>query len=78
MGKLLIYECDNNRGGRSKKLGNLLPSSSQKHDYKFVNIYPKKGHHLCKYCGQVAEGSNTDLLCNDCHELFGHTLYSEL
>lgn len=28
MGKLLIYECDNNRGGRSKKLGNLLPSSS--------------------------------------------------
>lgn len=50
----------------------------KEHGYKFVNIYPKKGHHLCKYCGQIAEGSNTDLLCNDCHELFGHTRYSEL
>lgn len=50
----------------------------KEHGYKVVNICPKKGHHLCKYCGQIAEGSNTDLLCNDCHELFGHTRYSEL
>ena len=34
--------------------------------------------HPCKYCGQEAEGDYDDLLCEECREDFGHTMYSEL
>ena len=34
--------------------------------------------HECKYCGEIANGTDTDVLCEDCREIFGHTLYSEL
>lgn len=34
--------------------------------------------HVCKYCGNIADGTHTDLLCAECREAFGHTLYSEL
>lgn len=34
--------------------------------------------HTCRYCGSEAEGSDGDLLCSNCRELFGHTFYSEL
>ena len=37
-----------------------------------------RGSHLCKYCGEIAEGTYADLLCSDCRETFGHSLYSEL
>lgn len=46
---------------------------------KFYAVVPKKGHHICKYCGgNIVEGSYEDLLCAACRELFGHSLYSEL
>lgn len=34
--------------------------------------------HSCKYCGQVTEGIDEDILCEDCREMFGHTLFSQL
>lgn len=37
-----------------------------------------KDKHTCKYCGGIAEGTCKDILCEDCKECFGHTLYSEL
>ena len=37
-----------------------------------------RGSHICKYCGNIAEGTYADLLCADCRETFGHTMYSEL
>lgn len=36
------------------------------------------GKHLCKYCGEIADGNYEDLLCKDCRMTFGHALYSEL
>lgn len=41
-------------------------------------IVPAKGHHICKYCQSIADGSDKDVLCKDCRDLFGHYLYSEL
>ena len=41
-------------------------------------IVPAKGHHICKYCRGIAEGSYADLLCDKCKTVFGHSLYSEL
>lgn len=37
-----------------------------------------RGKHICKYCGNIAEGTLSDLLCSDCRETFGHTMFSEL
>ena len=34
--------------------------------------------HLCKYCGEVTNGPDEDVLCEDCRYTFGHAFYSEL
>ena len=34
--------------------------------------------HICKYCGEITDGIEEDLLCKNCRELFGHALFSEL
>ena len=41
-------------------------------------IVPQKGHHICRYCYGVADGEQSDILCEECREVFGHTFYSEL
>lgn len=46
--------------------------------YVVESIVSAESHHVCKYCGGIAEGAYEDLLCADCRELFGHSLYSEL
>ena len=45
---------------------------------KVVNIYDANRYHICKYCGKIVKGSNKNILCEDCREIFGHSLYSEL
>ena len=32
----------------------------------------------CKYCGKENNSKEEDLLCEECRENFGHSLYSEL
>jgi len=32
----------------------------------------------CKYCGEDNESPDENLLCSDCRETFGHSLFSEL
>jgi len=32
----------------------------------------------CKYCGEENNSKEADLLCSECREAFGHSLYSEL
>lgn len=34
--------------------------------------------HLCGYCHNIVNGTDEDILCNECRELFGHSLFSEL
>lgn len=34
--------------------------------------------HICPYCHKLTNGMDTDLLCPECQERFGHTFYSEL
>ena len=52
----------------------------QKHytEEKISKVYDARTHHLCKYCGCVAKGTDEDVLCTDCRELFGHAFFSEL
>jgi len=51
---------------------------SEYSNLKRIQIAEAKDRHFCKYCGTVAEGANKDVLCSECHDLFGHNLYSEL
>jgi len=37
-----------------------------------------RGKHPCPYCGNIAEGTFKDLLCQECRETFGHSLITEL
>lgn len=50
----------------------------EKQGYTVEKIVNAKNHHLCKYCHSIAEGTYDDLLCEECRDVFGHTLYSEL
>lgn len=34
--------------------------------------------HNCGYCGRKTPGSDPDVLCSGCREVFGHGLFSEL
>lgn len=43
-----------------------------------TEIIDLTGKHLCKYCGEIANGPDEDVLCEDCRYTFGHAFYSEL
>lgn len=43
-----------------------------------TKIVLARGHHICQYCGSIAEGTYKDLLCGRCKDIFGHSLFSEL
>lgn len=56
----------------------LAQSSHAFKDTKVLDIADANTHHICKYCGQIANGTDEDVLCDDCRMTFGHTFYSEL
>ena len=35
-------------------------------------------YHDCKYCELLTIGSDEDVLCNDCQQIFGHEKFSQL
>lgn len=45
---------------------------------EIINVYDGNTHHICKYCGGIAKGIDTDILCEECRDDFGHSFYSEL
>ena len=49
-----------------------------KSELDIVRIENAKGKHICKYCGSIVEGTNEDILCEECIDVFGHHRYSEL
>lgn len=45
-------------------------------DTEIINLTNK---HFCPYCRtNIVEGDYEDLLCSECREIFGHSLYNEL
>lgn len=43
-----------------------------------TKVYDGNNHHICKFCGGIANGIDEDILCSKCRELFGHAFFSEL
>lgn len=56
----------------------LAKKSTAFKDHKVVDVVDGNTHHICKYCGEIAEGTDENVLCSECRELFGHTFYHEL
>ena len=59
------------------KILKLLRIMEPKENWQEVKKLPR-GSHFCEYCGDIAAGTYKDLLCADCQQTFGHSLYSEL
>jgi len=64
-------ECCKDKGF-AKKFNKGIPIT------ELLDIVNLEKAHICKYCGSVVEGTEEDLLCDDCREVFGHTFFSEL
>ena len=47
-------------------------------DQNVVDVADANTNHICKYCGGIAQGTDKDVLCKDCREIFGHAFFSEL
>ena len=62
----------------NKELLTLLQSQEQFKGIPITNIVNARTHHQCKYCGRITKGSYKNLLCDECKEVFGHSVYSEL
>lgn len=45
-------------------------------EIKILENKLKENH--CQYCGEPTDSSDSNVLCRDCREVFGHTFFSEL
>ena len=61
-----------------EKFIELLQKTERFKDEKVLDVADANTHHICKYCGDIAEGTDEDVLCQDCRMTFGHAFYSEL
>lgn len=57
---------------------NLIQQSDMYKDHKVIDVADANANHICKYCGDIAQGTDEDVLCSDCRMTFGHAFYSEL
>lgn len=58
-----------------RSCGATLDNARQRADAEYDELPPRT---TCKYCGKSNNGMGEDVLCQDCRETFGHTLYSQL
>lgn len=60
-----------------KEILAMVQMSEQESNWLTCERVPRDKH-ICKYCGYIAEGTYDELLCKECREIFGHSLFSEL
>ena len=61
-----------------EKFINLIQQTNAFKNEKVLDVADANTHHICKYCGDIAKGTDEDVLCQDCRMTFGHAFYSEL
>ena len=61
-----------------EKFIDLVQQANDFKDHKVVDVADGNTHHICKYCGDIVQGTDEDVLCQDCRMTFGHAFYSEL
>ena len=45
---------------------------------EILRIAPAAGNHRCMYCDNISYGTQKDILCENCREMFGHYSFYEL
>ena len=61
-----------------EKFINLIQQVDAFKNEKVLDVADANTNHICKYCGDIAKGTDEDVLCQDCRDTFGHAFYSEL
>jgi hypothetical protein len=61
-----------------EKFINLIQQTDRFKNEKVLDVADANTHHICQYCGEVAEGTYEEVLCQDCRDTFGHAFYYEL
>ena len=61
-----------------EKFINLVQQADKLKNEKVLDVADANTNHICKYCGEIAKGTDEDVLCQDCRMTFGHAFYSEL
>ena len=61
-----------------EKFIDILQRGAAFTDQKIIDVADANTHHICKYCGEIAQGIDEDVLCQDCRMTFGHAFFSEL
>jgi hypothetical protein len=56
----------------------LIQQADDFKDTKILDVADANTHHICQYCGEIANGTDEDVLCSECRMTFGHAFYSEL
>ena len=56
----------------------LIQQTDMFKNNKVLDVADANTHHICQYCGDIAQGIDEDVLCQECREIFGHAFYSEL
>lgn len=56
----------------------LIQKTNAFKDKKVLDVTDANTHHICKYCGNIAEGTYEEVLCEECRDTFGHAFYYEL
>lgn len=56
----------------------LIQKTNAFKDKIVLDVADANTHHICKYCGNIAEGTYEEVLCADCRDTFGHAFYYEL
>ena len=61
-----------------EKFVKLVQQADAFKEEKVIYVVDANTHHICKYCGNIAEGTDENVLCQDCRMTFGHAFYYEL
>lgn len=61
-----------------ERIMDMLQNSQDFKSTNVLDIADANTHHICKYCGEIVNGTDEDVLCSECRETFGHAFYSEL
>lgn len=73
-----VLEFDKEWDFPKEKFINLIQQTNMFKNEKVLDVADGHTHHICQYCGEIAEGTDENVLCQDCRMTFGHAFYSEL
>ena len=73
-----VLEFDKEWEFSKEKFIELIQQTTMFKNEKVLDVADANTHHICQYCGEIAKGTDEDVLCQDCRMTFGHAFYSEL